>query len=244
MHDCEKTKGLLVDLAFGEAADADRLRAEIEPCVDCRAESRAVAATLAAFDRAAAVAEPTEEFWAGYHSRLARRLDAETPGGSLTPAASAADASPAGGVTPAGPAPFASRLRRALAARWRVPAPIAVAAALAIVCLSAFALVRNAPEPLAVAAPAQEAEHGAAVRVVEVPVVREKIVTRTVYVGRRQAAPGRVAGRGAGNELARHDAAGERQRSTPRAGADTLVGFRPAGDVKLRVIKGSFEDER
>jgi hypothetical protein len=30
----------------------------------------------------------------------------------------------------------------------------------------------------------------------------------------------------------------------PGAGADTLAGFRPAADAKLRVIKGSYANEK
>jgi hypothetical protein len=73
-------------------------------------------------------------------------------------------------------------------------------------------------------------------RIVEVPFVREKIVTRTVYVTRRA---GTRAARAERGELAR--SAGHASGSGVKASSsDTLVGFRPAEDVKVRVIKGNY----
>ncbi|HEX8352963.1 MAG TPA: hypothetical protein VF611_08695, partial [Pyrinomonadaceae bacterium] len=73
--------------------------------------------------------------------------------------------------------------RRALTAQVRVPLPVAACAALALL-LSPLAFgarpwVRAAPQ-------AAGAEAAPVVRVVEVPVVRERVVTRTVYVEKKE----------------------------------------------------------
>ena len=233
MHDCQATRTRLLDLAFGEAADADALRAEVRSCAGCEAEYHALSETLRAFDRAADEARPAEEFWPHYHARLARRL---AGAGAETAPASA-------GRAPSRSSSLVLSLRRALAAKWRVPAPVAVAALLLIACLMPLAL---RPAPAAVAPPLREGDTASPanepppVRTIEVPVVQEKIVTRTIYVAR----PARRTSRAARAEDARLAADSPRavEEIVPRRG--TLTGFRPAGDVRMRVIKGSFENER
>src|SRR5829696_4160918 len=145
--------------------------------------------------------------------------------------------------------------RRALTARVRVPLPVAACAAVVLLgslyVLGVRATVRV--EPSAARVEAQPA----AVRVVEVPVVRERVVTRTVYVekkgrGGEQPAPRRRPER---EELARRD---ERDVETPRqqepgqspeshAGYFTRVDmndFQPAGEVKLRILSRGDVDEK
>lgn len=234
MHDCQTTKGRLVDLIFGEAADAERLRGEVRSCAACAAEYRALSETLRAFDRAADDARPAEAFWPQYHARLARRIDAA--GAAISPAPDEHLRTPS--------SPALAWLRRALAARWSVPAPAALAALLLIACLTAFAL---RPSPAGVAPlppendPAPAGNESPPVRTIEVPVVHEKIVTRTVYVTRPARKRARAAAAGGD---ARLSAGSSPFVSGPAPRRDTLTGFRPAGDVKLRVIKESFENER
>ena len=80
-------------------------------------------------------------------------------------------------------------------------------------------------------------------RVVEVPVpvVQEKIVTRTVYVTQK--------GRGVRTSAAQYVDAQVAARAQQQAARDNasprllLTGFRPAGEVQLRVIKGSLTHE-
>ena len=237
MHDCAATKARLVDLICGEAADAERLRAEVRSCAGCAAEYRALSDTLRAFDRAADEARPAEEFWPQHHARLARALDASGPH------APRAAGSPAfGDHSRARSSSPLAWLRRALAARWSVPAPAALAALLLIACLTALALRPSAaavaPARAGDAAPA--AREAQPVRTIEVPVVREKIVTRTVYVTRTA----RKRAGAASPAAAPLVAASPETVGGPAPRRDTLTGFRPAGDVKLRVIKGSFENER
>ena len=273
MHDCTRTKEQLIDLVFGEAPDAARLRAEVESCPDCRAEHRAITQTLHAYERATDVDQPSENFWAGYHARLAARINApddESPAASqATPTHDPFDrptarlsSTPTGWLPPspdstghftsstsrlsstARPSSHAARLRRALSTTWRVPAPAAVAAALLFACVSVFALVRPAPEPVAVESPTR-ADLPVEVRTIEVPVVREKIVTRTIYVARGEGSRFGRSTRAMLIEEARGvaRARGGVDAKSP-AGADTLAGFRPASDAKLRVIKGSYANEK
>lgn len=238
MHDCRATKARLVDLIFGEAADAERLLAEVRSCAGCAAEHRALSETLRSFDLAADDARPAEGFWPQYHARLAQRVHAAGP---ATPAA--LDDAASGDHSGAPSSPPLAWLRRALAARWSVPAPAALAALLLIACLTPLAL---RPSPAAVAPPPQKNDPAPApdgsqpVRTIEVPVVREKIVTRTVYVTR----PARKRERAPLGADARVAPGSSPADARPAPRRDTLTGFQPAGDVKLRVIKGSFPNER
>lgn len=247
MHDCQRTSAKLTDLVYdGGAGDAASLRAEVEGCPACRAELRALAETLRAFDRAAAWQQLGEDEWAGYQTRLAARLRggdspaarARLPLAGRAPSAVETSNAPAASL----PSPptrgerIAAWPRRALTATWRVPAPAAVASlALLVACLTLLAL----RPPRAADAPPPRPDASAPVRIVEVPVVREKIVTRTVYVARRASPRPKRETRSSPGELARGAGAGRKS-----AAADTLIGFRPADDVKLRVIKGNYANEK
>ena len=237
MHDCRQTQAQLNDLAFNELAPAarERVLAEVADCAACQTEYLALATLLRACAQVELAAEPPADYWPGYHARLAARVHA------LEDEPRAAHVAPAAVHTGARHAGIFAALRRTLTTTLHVPVPVACAVALALVGLSMLAL-RTAPGGQLPAAP-QAAQSPAPVRVIEVPVVQEKIVTRTVYVARRE----RVRARGAaqtlqtdGAQLARRgkDAAAE------PAAQSALAGFQPAGEVKLRVIKGSFTHER
>ncbi len=234
MHDCRRTQTQLTDLVFDElpTAEAARLRAEIEACAACRAEYRALAGTLRAVTRAETAVQPPQDFWPGYHARLSQRLQSLADEPPAAPRPAAVSSHP---TTPAW-------WRRMFTASLRVPAPVAAAVAVALVITSALAL-RPAPTNIVLAAPPQ-VESSAPVRVVEVPVVQEKIVTRTIYVARSDKAQARRAphtGRAASEQLAD----GMQGRMVmPVAPPLTLAGFQPAGEVKLRVIKGNFTHEQ
>ncbi|HEX8561250.1 MAG TPA: hypothetical protein VF668_24370 [Pyrinomonadaceae bacterium] len=167
--------------------------------------------------------------------------------------------------------------RRALAARVRVPAPVAACAAAALLLSLAAHGARRPTGPdaagTAPAAAASEAQ-AAGVRVVEVPVYMERVVTRTVYVEKKErgAARGvssRAAGReqmasagaeaearGAGAEArgASRDAAPERDGPAAAAAAQAAQGgyftnvdmndFQPADEVKIRIVKKGSVDEK
>jgi hypothetical protein len=136
------------------------------------------------------------------------------------------------------PAP-APRWRRLLAARVSVPLPVAACAAAALVVssLALAALASKRPRPAAEGAGA-----ASAVRFVEVPVPHERVVTRVVYVERapRPTSPRRAPARPAPREgKEADDAAGPTSYFT---GVD-MAEFRPADEMKIRVIKKARPDE-
>jgi anti-sigma factor RsiW len=228
MHDCRQTQASLIDLLFDEtdAATRARLLAEVGRCAACAAEYRSFGATLAACDEASAALAPAESYWPQYHAALARRLH-DTQAARV----------------PLLRAPFWKRL---LTASVRVPAPLAAAIVLLLVVTSVFTLAlvaRAAPEPIVLAAPdTRQLAAAPEIKFVEVPVVREKVVTKIIYVPR---GGGDGGGDHAGRKATRENLAGVGRHNAPLAPvADApiplpnLSGFKPAGEVKLRIIKG------
>ncbi|HLM57647.1 MAG TPA: hypothetical protein VK422_16190 [Pyrinomonadaceae bacterium] len=129
--------------------------------------------------------------------------------------------------------------RRLLTSSVRVPLPVAACAALAF-ALSAYALVsRTARTDDAVTTNTP----AAVVKVVEVPVVEERVVERIVYVEKK----GRTAARPANRQLA---SAG-RNPSAARPASDAsyvtpvdMAVFEPAGEMNFRIVKrGKTDDE-
>ena len=148
--------------------------------------------------------------------------------------------------------------RRALTAQVRVPLPIA--ACLGLVLLgSLYALGTRATarvEPASVRTVTTE-------RVVEVPVVEERLVTRTVYVEKKERGATRnVSTRaGARAELAQRNERSEggatnaetSQSAEPTQSPEAHAGyftrvdmndFQPAGEVKLRIVSRGGTDEK
>lgn len=81
MHDCLKTRELLVDLAFDELGVEARRRAllELEGCPDCLAQHRSMTEALLLFDQVTETVMPEESYWPGYESRMRERLRHERP---------------------------------------------------------------------------------------------------------------------------------------------------------------------
>jgi hypothetical protein len=81
MHDCVKTRELLVDLIFDELGPEARRREllELEGCPDCLAQYRSMTETLRVFDRVTETVMPEESYWVGYEARLRERLRSERP---------------------------------------------------------------------------------------------------------------------------------------------------------------------
>ncbi|HJR06680.1 MAG TPA: hypothetical protein VJ842_05440 [Pyrinomonadaceae bacterium] len=237
MHDCRRTQDNLIDLIFDEADDAltPRLLSEVEACAACRAQYRSLKETLAVCDEATAAAMPRESYWPQYHQALSRRLR---------------DAARDVPATTTGSATFWSRL---FTTSVRVPAPLAAAVILLLVASSVLALTLlaradNAPEPVMLAAPNSPQESAPQIKFIEVPVVEEKIITQTIYVPRR----GRNSNGDTRRVATRENLAGVRRQNdatAPDAPVATparanLSGFKPAGEVNLRIIKGSAAREQ
>ena len=146
--------------------------------------------------------------------------------------------------------------RRALAAELRVPLPVAACAALALLA-SLFALGARGRTHTAPVVSTAAAE----LKVVEVQVVRERVVTQTVYVQKKGRAEARVApqpqapareasrvtlARGVAPEKGEGRAADADARDSD-AGYFTRVNmddFQPAGEVKMRIVSRGGTDER
>ena len=153
--------------------------------------------------------------------------------------------------------------RRALRAELRVPLPVAACALVALLSLLAFAARSPsrtqqskavAPETVnalaaqtsdATGAQASDAFAATNVKVVEVPVVRERVVTRVVYVEKKE------------RSGARPDAAlaAERERRVrdgeQASGAASsyftrvdMEDFQPADEMKIRIVRKGKGDEK
>jgi hypothetical protein len=218
MHDCQTTNERLLDLAVNELAGPDKfaLLAELQGCGECRAEYHSLHETWRAVERAGRAVAPPEIYWEGYQSKLRQQLRALE-------------------VAPES-APPVARWRRWLAASVRVPVPAAAAAALLLAAVGVW-LAR--PSNNAAATPAVEnlpsPQTPQVVYVTkETPaqtVVRERVVTRTVYV------PGRAATNNARGETA--PASNSKPPNEPAA----LAGFQPPHKVEMRVIKGDSQEK-
>jgi len=135
----------------------------------------------------------------------------------------------------------APRWRRLLAARVSVPLPLAAGAVGALVfaalALAALSARGSAAPPTPAAAPA--------VRVVEVPVPQERVVTRFVYVERggrtAPATRARSAVAPARDDPSRVEAEGA-DATSYFTGVD-MAEFHPADQMKIRVIKKARPEE-
>ena len=148
--------------------------------------------------------------------------------------------------------------RRALTAQVRVPLP--VAACLGLVLLGSLYALGTRATTRVEPSSTQAAVAPAPVRVVEVPVVQERVVTRTVYVEKKERGAPRVLPTQTAEreELARRDDKNERAAETaqtqePAQGREAHAGyftrvdmndFQPAGEVKLRIVSRGGVDEK
>lgn len=129
-----------------------------------------------------------------------------------------------------------------------VPAPAVAAITLAVITMAAAAVLfaGRPAQTLTAASPNLSAAPAAQIKVVEVPVerevVRERVVTRTVYRNPSRAVQGRHAA-GASQPTAssvRRAPAPMRRATTGDEVITTrasLTGFRPAANVNLRIVK-------
>lgn len=239
MHDCRTTQEQLIDLVFQELDEPEgtRLLDEIETCADCQDQYRSMTVTLFAFDQATGNMTPGENFWPAYHERLQAQLSSAARTGAMG--------------TPS--------WRQLFNTSIRVPAPIAALAVLLLFISSLFAFMRPAGPPVIEAAQpassngqtATEQTATERTRIVEVPMVRERVVTRTVYLARDNS-PEKYSSRRRGDEGRAQDAptaekvqdASQTTRGPQSSVESThaaLAGFKPANEVKLRIIKGELQ---
>jgi len=226
MHNCKQTRKDLVDLALAEPPiESTQLLHELNECAACREEFAAIGSTLHVSGQALRTTVAGEEFWNGYHTRLRSRvLEHATQNDWNQPSRSSFNAC------------TWLALKTFATSSVRLPVPVAVAALLfigvsaAVLLMSARAGVNTVREPAVVQ-----------IRTVEVPVVQEKVITRVVYVEKKN-------GRGSEmNSTANSDlpnSVATIGSGATRKSALSLVGFKPTDQVQLTIIKGSSENEK
>jgi len=227
MHKCKSIRNNFVELAGDEipSTRAERLLAEVNSCAACREEYAAVRRAVHVSGQALRSTLPAETFWPAYQERLKSRLASSQEQNLQTPTALRTS--------------LGSRLLQTLrsfaSSSVRVPVPAALA--LLLLLGAAFFVVR--PKPQAIAAAVTNSLPVTEIRTVEVPVIKEKVITRVVYVERkvrRGVAPEDLAAASPANALALRNASDHAPLS--------LVDFKPADEVKLTVIKSGFKDEK
>jgi hypothetical protein len=116
----------------------------------------------------------------------------------------------------------------------RVPIPAALAVLLVFGAYFFVMRTRNATSlpPVVFAEP----------RTVEVPVIQEKVITRVVYVEKKNRRFGTDTNQPA-NPGGTNGVAGTGSDATNRT-ALSLAGFKPTDEVKLTIIKGSYKDQK
>jgi len=134
--------------------------------------------------------------------------------------------------------------RRALTSSVPVPLPIAGLTVVALVAVSTALALR--PSPVTLESPPAITTL-AATRVVEMPVMQERIVTRTVFVEKKEHLTWKKERRGTVVARGANVAGDSAARAKEQTGYFTRVNmteFQPANEVKIRVIKGNRSDEK
>jgi anti-sigma factor RsiW len=224
MHNCKSTRNSLTELAFDELPPTQKIHllAHLDECPSCREEYAAVRNALRVVDQKLRSALPSENFWSGYHSRLRRRIDN----------VSSSDYETRVRTTPAS---LWVMLQKLATATVRVPVPVAAVVVLLFTFATLFAMHarRGTNAQVATGSPAT------ITRTIEVPVTQEKILTKVVYVDRERR-------RFRSSPAQKENDTAVATSGTARRDAPTvsLVGFKPAEQVKLTIIKGSYKDEK
>lgn len=227
MHNCKSTRNNLIEMAFDEMQPEQqtRLLAELKDCEACREEYASLRNALRVTNQALRSAQPTEGFWSGYHARLTERIENYS-------AAAQPSQLPRGRRLWIG-------LRKLAATSVRIPVPVAAASILLLGPLTFFVMHSrgqvNAPpnQPAAVQ-----------IRTVEVPVTHEKVVTRVVYVEKNRRPTRGSAREGNRAEIQTNGNRIAKAANEPGTTAMSLIGFKPTDQVKLKIMKGSYHDEK
>ena len=243
MHNCRLARNSLVDLAMDEmaSAEAEQLLSELNGCSFCREEFATLRNTWRVSGQALQSALPTEEFWPGYHARLKDKLSQH-----LHHEVEQAQQRPLN-------SPRWLRIWSALVIQtaslrsmgWklvttsvRVPVPVALAL-MFLFGVSVLALAGRNPIRPGVPVPAAPPTQPPTVetRLVQVPVIQERVVTRVVYVEKKS---GRSTGPNPPDREYRFARAGSNASAET---AMSLVGFKPTDQVKLSIIKGNHDEK-
>lgn len=236
MHNCKTTRSSLTDLAMDEVQPLlkKQLLAELNECPACHEEYAGIRNVLRASSQALRSTAPAEEFWSGYHNRLVNRIENHSPA--------------VGQPQLFWVSALWREMRTVVTASVRVPVPVAAAAVVLLLGVSTFVstfIVWQSRQRIAT--PVQTTS--VITKIVEVPIVqervREKVVTRVVYVekyrNRTQNVPGQLNVAQSANSATGLAQTAADASVTP---ALSLVGFKPTDQVKLKVMKGSYRDEQ
>jgi hypothetical protein len=254
MHNCKATRNSFVELALDDVSPVEsaQLLAELKDCRECQEEFATIKSTLRTSGQALQSALPAEGFWPGYHARLRTALvDFEVSGGATERAGR-----PRSQTLPRSQgvgARFWFEVRRLLTTSVRVPAPVAAALVLLFGTSVFFAVQSRGAATQKSLTPTSIASAAAPTKVVAAPVIKEKVVTRVVYVeiGRRPRKAVNYVNDGRGDVEGVNSGDDDqspvidvttglaRVRPDPRSAAMSLAGFKPTEEVKLTIIKGS-----
>jgi hypothetical protein len=246
MHNCKLTRDGLIELALDDLSPATsaRLRAELKDSQPCQEEFATIRSTLRTSRQALQSALPAEDFWPGYHARLEAAL---ATGLARQGETSLPDARFSSGSR-------AWLARGLLTSSVRVPAPLFAALLLLFGTSVFFALhyyptrAARAGTPVSRGAgteksltPTSTESTSASTKIVEVPVIKEKVVTRIVYVetSRHPRNAPNYANDGNALPVDGVNSGVARLRPEPRNAVMSLAGFKPTDEVKLTIIKGS-----
>jgi hypothetical protein len=205
MHSCKTTRDLMTELlSDGTSPPTHELLIELRCCRECRQEFEALKDTLRLTTGVIESVAPPEEYWPGYHAALRRKLLA-----SRSPAATLREPS------------WLARFFR-----MSVPVPVPIALALLLLFGASLFYLSRAATP-------KQREAPLVVRVpVEVPVIQERLVTRTIYRDRYRSVA-----------LRKTDKVND-QSTLARTQTPSLVGFKPLEEIKLTVIKGGTRNDK
>jgi hypothetical protein len=228
MHDCRKLENSLVDLVFNEVEADEKLHllAELDGCAGCLRHYRSMTETLLVFDQSVEASTPDESYWPQHHAALQQRLE-----------------------TYALPAKTkeVSLWKRLLMAKLPVPVPVAAVIAIMLLTSTVIAL-RHSKVEVSLATPQVLSAAPATPEIIEVPVIREKVVTRTVYVERRARENNRVLRQ---TTVAPRDEYSLTARNSATESVQgnlfthvNLTDFQPPDEIKIRIINRRNTDEK
>jgi hypothetical protein len=226
MHDCRLTQEHLLDLIFDELDAPARvsLLAEVDRCARCGSEYRSLAATLRACDEVAAIAQPQASYWPVYQDALSHRLRR------------------AAGAVNGATHSKAPIWRHLFNTSLSVPAPLAAIVLLLLLASSIFSLfLLVRPVPIVINAPHATLD-APQIKLIEVPVVRDRMITQTIHVRRRNSSSERR--RTPRVNLARSNRPDAGRMNTNVATRANLSGFKPAEEVKIRLIREGDANEQ
>jgi anti-sigma factor RsiW len=205
MHNCPDVQEKLFDYVLNELGTAEqaRLWREIAACPLCEAEKASIEKTLALYDQAAEYLEPRSHEWQAFEASILAEL---VP-----------------------PKRRFSRLWGGIFSKSiRVPVPALAFGALALIAAVFFALRPTKQETIAVQAPPETP----APIIIEKPapekvVIQERVVTKKVYIEKRQNEPAKV-----------------RRPENANFSPLNLAEFKPVKPSAPTVVKGDAADEK